>query len=86
MSIAGSIALYFVIWWITLFAVLPLWTQPVSKADETSGWRGAPARVLLGRKLLVTTLVAGVVWVGIYALVSSDWLSFRSGWLALREQ
>ena len=24
-------------------------------------------------------------WLGVYALVESDWLSFRSGWLALPE-
>lgn len=80
-----GLVVYVLVWWTTLFAVLPLWTQPVSEADETSGWRGAPARTLLWRKLLVTTLVAGVIWAGIYALVSSDWLSFRSGWLALPE-
>ncbi len=74
---------YVLVWWTTLFAVLPLWTQPVPEADAASGWRGAPARTLLWRKLLVTTLVSGVIWLGIYALVSSDWLSFRSGWLAL---
>ena len=74
---------YVLVWWTTLFAVLPLWTQPVADADEASGWRGAPSRPLIWRKLLVTTLVTGVIWLGIYALVSSDWLSFRSGWLAM---
>ena len=31
-------------------------------------------------------LASGVIWAGVYALVESDWLSFRSGWLALPER
>ena len=76
---------YVLVWWTALFAVLPLWTKPAADADEASGWRGAPVRPLIWRKLLVTTLVSAVIWVGIYAVVSSDWLSFRSGWLSLPE-
>ena len=36
--------LYILIWWVTLFAVLPIGTQAVERPDEVSGWRGAPAR------------------------------------------
>jgi len=75
--------LYVLIWWVTLFAVLPFGTKAVSEADATSGWRGAPAQVHLRRKLIATTLVAGVIWIGCYLVISSPWLSFRSGWLAL---
>lgn len=82
--VTGTVV-YVMVWWLTLFTVLPLWTQPVPDADETSGWRGAPARALLWRKVLVTTVVAAVIWLGIFALVNSDWLSFRHGWLAAPE-
>lgn len=83
MPVVTGIALYFVIWWIVLFAILPLWTRPVADADPASGWRGTPERPQLLKKVLVNSVVAGVIWLGWYALVVSDWLSFRSGWLAM---
>jgi len=83
MPIVTGIALYFVIWWIVLFAILPLWTRPVSDADPASGWRGAPERPQLLKKALTTSIVAGMLWGVWYLLVISDWLSFRTGWLAL---
>ncbi len=73
-----AVVLYTLIWWTVLFAVLPFGTRPVTDAREASGgWRGAPDRPLLRRKLLATTLVAAVVWAGSIALIESPLLSFR---------
>ncbi len=70
--------LYVLIWWTVLFAVLPFWTRPVAEADERDGgWRGAPERPLLLRKLVATTIVAAVIWVGGVALIESPYMSFR---------
>lgn len=82
----SGIIVYLLVWWTALFAVLPFGTRPDPDGDPAAGgWRGTPQRPLLLRKLLATTLVSAVIWVGIYALVESDWLSFRSGWLAMPE-
>jgi len=78
--------LYLLIWWVVLFAVLPFWTRPEPEPDAKSGWRGAPARPHLGRKVLATSLVAALVWGGCVALIESGWLSFRHGWLALHDE
>ncbi|WP_431269336.1 DUF1467 family protein [Dankookia sp. P2] len=51
-----------------------------------TGWRGAPENPRLLRKALITTAISVVIWLGIYFLVESDWLSFRTGWLALPEK
>jgi predicted secreted protein len=75
--------LYVLIWWIALFAVLPFWTQPVADPDTATGWRGAPARPRMWRKVIATSLVAAVVWGICFGLIESDWISFRTGWLAL---
>ena len=83
MPLVTGIAVYFVTWWIVLFAILPLGTRPVTDADSQSGWRGAPEQPQLLRKALITTVVAAIVWSGIYLLVTSGWISFRHGWLAL---
>ena len=78
-----AIAMYFVIWWLVLFAVLPFGTQPVAEPDSVTGWRGVPARPRIGLKLIATSVVAALVW-GICTLaITTDLLSFRSGWLAL---
>ena len=70
--------LYVLIWWTVLFAVLPFGTRPVADADRDSGgWRGAPERPLLLRKVVATTLVAAVIWAGGVALIRSPLLSFR---------
>ena len=83
MPVVTGIALFLVIWWIALFAVLPLGTRPVADADGQSGWRGAPERPGLGRKMLITTLVTAVIWLAIYLVIQSGWISFRTGWMAL---
>ena len=54
MQIGSAVALYFVIWWLTLFAVLPAgaWrfglgiSAPFgSKTDYEAGWRGRFQRI-----------------------------------------
>ena len=72
-----SFVLFTMIWWTTLFAVLPFGTRPVADPDEATGWRGAPARPLMWRKLLATTLVSLVLWGLAMLVIQSSWLSFR---------
>jgi predicted secreted protein len=87
MSPFTAVIVYLLIWWTVLFAVLPIGTQPEPEADpDAGGWRGVPKRPLILRKLAITTLVSALIWVVAYALITSDWLSFRSGWLAMPEK
>jgi predicted secreted protein len=83
MNAVTAVALYVIIWWTALFAVLPFGTRPVADADEATGWRGAPERPMMWRKVLATTLISAVIWGAIYLLVESNWISFRQGWLVL---
>lgn len=83
MSWFSGIALYMVIWWIALFIVLPIGTKPVPEADQSSGWRGTPERPELGKKILMTTVLAAILWGVWYLILVSEILSFRSGWLAM---
>jgi predicted secreted protein len=69
--------LYVLIWWIALFAVLPFGTRPVANPDEHTGWRGAPERPMILRKVIATTIVAAILWGGAYWLITSPYLSFR---------
>jgi predicted secreted protein len=76
MAWVTGIVVYVLVWWITLFAVLPLWVTP-SEPDDPSHAAGAPQRPRLLLKMAITTVVSALIWLGIYVLVRSPWLSFR---------
>jgi predicted secreted protein len=76
MSWVTGIVVYMLTWWITLFAVLPLWVTPAQPGDPGHA-SGAPQRPRLLLKAAITTVVSAVIWLAIYILVSSRWLSFR---------
>lgn len=71
-----GIVVYVLVWWVTLFAILPLWVTH-SESGAPGHDPGAPQRPLLGRKLALTTAIAAVIWLGIYLVVSSPWFSLR---------
>ena len=81
----NGFVLFVLIWWTALFAVLPLGTAPVAAPDQASGWRGAPAKPEIARKLIITTAVTIVIWGSCFAIIASGWISFRHGFAALPE-
>ena len=68
-------AIYVVVWWVVLFAILPLGTSRETHAPPTDGaqW-GAPDTPNLKRKFLTTTWVALIVWAGIMVLILIGWM------------
>jgi predicted secreted protein len=76
MAWVTGIVVYVLVWWITLFAVLPLWVTP-AEPDDPGHAAGAPQRPRLLLKVAITTVVSVLIWLAIYALVKSPWLSFR---------
>jgi predicted secreted protein len=74
--IATGFAMYFVIWWISLFLVLPWRTEPDAAPAEGHA-SSAPRNPRLMKKLLVNTVLAAVLWLVAYALIHSGWISFR---------
>ena len=83
MATSTVIAIYFIIWWVVLFAVLPWGIRSQHEGGEIVPGTdpGAPAVPKLGRKLIWTTLVSGVVFVAFY-VVYSDRLLTLEGLLA----
>ncbi len=78
--------MYALIWWTSLFIVLPIGTRPVAEPDAATGWRGAPESPRMWRKVFWTTVLATVIWSGCFALITSNLISFRSPWLALPDE
>ena len=64
MALSTAIAIYFIIWWTVLFAVLPWGVRSQEESGLISPGTdpGAPALARLGRKLLWTTVTASAVF------------------------
>ena len=63
MTFGVLVAIYFVVWWVVLFAVLPWGIRTQDEEGEVifGTERSAPVRPMLIRKALATTIVAAVV-------------------------
>jgi predicted secreted protein len=72
MSLTTAVAAFFLIWWVTLFAVLPWGVHSQHEGgDMTPGTDpGAPASFPLGRKLLWTTAIALLIYGVCYGVYS----------------
>jgi predicted secreted protein len=70
MPITTGLAIFFLIWWVTLFAVLPWGVHSQHEGGDVSPGTdpGAPALPRLGRKLVWTTLVSLVIFAGCYVV------------------
>lgn len=77
MSPVLSVALYFVIWWTVLFAVLPLGVRSQYEEGEvTPGTEGAaPHEPMLLRKVVITTVVAAVVFGLVDLVIMQGWIT-----------
>lgn len=74
MSITFAIAIFFVVWWVTLFAVLPFGVRTQGEAGNTVPGTppGAPAKFPIARIALINTAVSIVVFCIIWACIEFD--------------
>ena len=91
MSVSTSVAIYFIIWWLVLFVVLPWGVRSQVESGEIvpGSDPGAPALPRLLSKVIWTTIVAAVVFVIFqviyrYRLVGLDDLATLWGLLGRR--
>lgn len=78
MNTLTLIAIYFLVWWVVFFAMLPLGVKSQHEAQtefEPGTDPGAPHRPLLWWKLAATTVVAAVLLAIFYAVWNAGWLS-----------
>lgn len=73
MNLVFGIAIYFVCWWIILFAILPFGVRTQEEAGDVSPGtpESAPAAPRLLPKLIATTIVTTIVFAIIYWLMES---------------
>jgi len=62
MTLSTAIAIYFLIWWVVLFAVLPWGVRAQGEAGAPGTDPGAPVVSNLRMKLLWTTIVSLIIF------------------------
>lgn len=79
MGLVSGIVVFMCIWWSIIFCVLPIGVQRNEAADGNplEGDPGAPQDPMLKKKFILTTILACVIWLIIFALVESEVISFR---------
>ena len=78
MSLTFGLAVYLVLWWLTLFMVLPFGVKRVDPDELLPGEDpGAPAKPMLLKKFIITTLVSLVFFAIFYLIYESGWVNFR---------
>ena len=78
MSLIFGLAVYVVLWWLTLFMVLPWGVTRVEEEDLLPGEDpGAPAKPQLLKKFLATTGISGLFFAIFYIVYESGVISFR---------
>ena len=79
MKFGSAIAIYFIIWWVCLFVVLPFGVKNAHEAGEAveqGNEHGAPVRPMLWRKVLATTVLSAIVFALIWGQVTYRWIGF----------
>ena len=69
MTLTTALAIYFLVWWLTLFAVLPFGIRSQHEEETTPGTDpGAPVLPRIVSKLIWTTLVSAAIFAGLYVV------------------
>jgi predicted secreted protein len=71
MGLVSGVVIFVVLWWLTLYTVLPWGIRPCTqlvKGQET----GAPQKANMKKKLIVTTLISFLLWSIIYIIIDAD--------------
>ena len=71
-----GILVYCMVWCVVFLTVLPFGVRRVEK-PAPGHEAGAPEKPMLIRKVVVTSGIAALIFLGIYYVIEQDWISFR---------
>jgi len=77
-QLSTAFAIYFVLWWLTLFLTLPFGvrSQHEDRVGAPGTDPGAPIATLMGRKLIWTTVISAVIF-------AVAWFAYQAGYLSI---
>lgn len=88
MQTTTAVAIYFLIWWISLFVVLPWGVKSQQESGEYAQGTdpGAPAIARIAMKLLWTTVVASVIFAACYVVYTRQLITIddMAAWFGMR--
>jgi len=76
MNIFSGIVVFVSIWWMVFFCTLPFGIKNIENPKDGS-MPGAPVVPGIKRKAIIATAISCVLWIGAYALIKSDLISFH---------
>ncbi len=77
MDTVSAVVVFILLWWWVLFMVLPFG----AKAPDTVGTghaSSAPARPRILMKMLITTVIASLLFIIVYLVISSGFFALRN--------
>ena len=77
MSITGSLIIFVLIWWIIFFSLLPIDVDRKHKQMVEGVDKGSPENPKIIKKIIYTTIISSVIFIGIFILVKYDYLNLR---------
>ena len=77
MSITGSLIIFVSIWWIIFFSLLPIDVDRKHKEMVEGADKGSPENPKIIKKIIYTTIITSIIFIGIFMLVKYDYLNLR---------
>ena len=77
MSITGSLIIFVSIWWIIFFSLLPIDVDRNHKRIVEGIDKGSPENPKIIKKIIYTTIITSIIFIGIFMLVKYDYLNLR---------
>lgn len=74
MSLFSMLVVFILIWWVTLFAILPIGVQGQAESGEVvkGSEPGAPVKSEMKKKFMTTTIVTFIIWAIICTLIFTN--------------
>ncbi len=77
MNIVSAIVLYLVIWFMTLFVILPLRLTTQQEAGDVAPGTpsSAPSNPNIKKKAIIVTILATVIWIPVVLTIVNGWIT-----------
>jgi len=77
MPVATALAIFFLIWWVVLFAILPWGIESQHEGNDIAPGTdpGAPSKARIGWKLVWTTVVAAAIYAVCFLVYAEHWVT-----------